>query len=168
MSKFSLRYFCILVLFLSFLSFDNAIASASLPKEKKTAEAAAFDFTLDTVGGKTASLKDANGKSAMLFFFTTWCPYCRQKFPSLSKDYDTFRSEGIELFVIDAGESQAKVSSFLSKVNPPFDVLLDKSTAVSEAYGVIGVPTFVLISKSGNIVYEGNDLPGDYKELLNK
>mgnify|MGYP001602487520 FL=1 len=156
MSKFSLRYLCAFILLLSFLSFDNVFADA------------AFDFTLDTVSGKTVSLKDAKGKGVILFFFTTWCPACRQKFPSLSKDHETFRREGIGLFVIDAGESQAKVSSFLSKVNPPFDVLLDTSTAVAEAYGVMGVPTFILISKSGVVVYEGNDLPGDYKELLNK
>ncbi|MEK7849645.1 MAG: TlpA disulfide reductase family protein [Candidatus Omnitrophota bacterium] len=156
MSRFSLRYLCIFVLLLSFLSFENILA------------APAFDFTLDTVGGKTVSLKEAKGKGVILFFFTTWCLYCRQKFPSLSKDYETFRREGFELFAIDAGESQAKVSSFLSKVNPPFDVLLDKSTAVSEAYGIVGVPTFILISKSGVIVYEGNDLPRGYKDLLNK
>lgn len=167
MSKFSLRYFCTLVLLLSFLSFENVLASASLPKEPKTAEAA-FDFTLDTAGGKTVSLKEAKGKGVILFFFTTWCPFCRQKFPSLSKDYETFHREGIELFVIDAGESQAKVNSFLSKVTPPFDVLLDKDTTVAEAYSIVGVPTFVLISKSGAVVYEGNDLPGGYKELLNK
>lgn len=154
MSRFSLRCFCAFILLLSFLSFENVFA--------------AFDFTLDTAGGKTVSLKEAKGKGVILFFFTTWCPYCRQKFPSLSKDYETFRREGIELFVIDAGESQAKVSSFLSKAQPPFDVLLDKSTAVAEAYGVVGVPTFILISKSGVVVYEGNDLPGNYKELLNK
>jgi peroxiredoxin len=166
MSKFLLRYFCVLVSLLSFLSFDNVLASASLPKGPQTE--AAFGFTLDTVSGKTVSLKDAKGKGVILFFFTTWCPYCRQKFPALSKDYETFRREGIEFFAIDAGESQAKISSFLRKVNPPFDVLLDKSAAVAEAYGVMGVPTFVLISKSGVVVYEGNDLPGNYKDLLNK
>ncbi|OIO35990.1 MAG: hypothetical protein AUJ74_03960 [Candidatus Omnitrophica bacterium CG1_02_44_16] len=165
MSKLSLRYFCTFVLLLSFLPFGNVFASASLPKVSKTE--AASDFTLDTAAGKTVSLKDAKGKGAILFFFTTWCPFCRQKFPSLSKDYETLRKEGIELFVIDAGESQAKVSAFLSKTQPPFDVLLDKNTAVAEAYGVMGVPTFILISKSGVVVYEGNELPGNYKGLLN-
>ncbi len=167
MSKSSLRYFCIFVLLLSFLSWESVLASASLTKEPKVSEAS-LDFTLDTARGNTVSLKEYKGKDIILFFFTTWCPYCRQKFPSLSKDYEKFRSEGIELFVIDAGESQAKVSSFLSSQKAPFDVLLDKSTAVSEAYGVMGVPTFVLISKGGSVVYEGNELPGNYKDLFNK
>jgi peroxiredoxin len=48
----------------------------------------------------------------------------------------------------------------------PFDVLLDKDMAVSQAYEVIGEPTFVLVSTSGQIVFQGNELPDDYKRLL--
>jgi len=37
--------------------------------------------------------------------------------------------------------------------------LLDERGKVSESYHIIGVPTFVLIDKKGEIVYTGNRYP---------
>ena len=38
----------------------------------------------------------------------------------------------------------------------------------AEAYDVVGVPTFILVSGEGKIVFEGNDVPDRYKSLLSK
>lgn len=154
-----------LALFIFILSLRVAGAAGSLGmsgKEQKKAP----DFSLETVAGKTVALKDLNGQGAIMFFFTSWCPYCRQKLPLLSQEYPTYQKEDVRLVAVDAGESKAKVSSFATKEKLPFDVLLDIDMKVAEAYGVIGVPTFVLISKGGAVVYQGNELPRNYKELL--
>lgn len=157
----------VFILSIFLLCCENAFAVASMDQGGK-ARSAAPEFTLKTAGDKTVSLKDLKGKGVMLFFFTTWCPYCRQKFPSLVAEYEDLRIQGIELVVVNAGESGAKISSFISKEKLPFDILLDSSMKTSEEYGVLGVPTFVLVSKSGEIIYQGNDLPRNYKELLSQ
>ncbi len=165
MNKITIKGTLFFVLSLFVLSSQNVSASASIGQSAKE-KVVAPEFTLGTTQGKTVSLKDFKEKGKVLFFFTIWCPYCRQKLPVLAKEYEQFRSQNIELLLIDAGESKLKVSSFIAKEQLPFDVLLDTSMKTSEAYEVIGVPTFVLVSKDGLIVYQGNDLPRDYKEIL--
>jgi peroxiredoxin len=167
MKKLLMQVVALCVLSLLVLSSQHVAASASLNRESLQG-AAAPNFTLATVSGKSVSLKELKGKSVILFFFTTWCPYCREKFPTLAKEYDKYRDEGIELLAINGGETKAKVSSFMSKEQASIDVLLDSGLKTAESYGVIGVPTFILISKDGIVVYEGNDLPRNYKELLSK
>ena len=167
MNKITIKETLFFVLSLFVLSSQNVSASASIGQSAKE-KVVAPEFTLGTAQGKTVSLKDFKEKGKVLFFFTIWCPYCRQKLPVLAKEYEQFRSQNIELLLIDAGESKLKVSSFIAKEQLPFDVLLDTSMKTSEAYEVIGVPTFVLVSKDGLIVYQGNDLPRDYKELLSQ
>lgn len=156
-----------LFLFVFFLSSYNVCASASLLKKKGSSEkVAAPDFSLESVSGKTVSLSDLKGKGVILFFFTTWCPYCRSKIPVISKEYSQYQSQGIEFLLIDTGESKIKIASFIAKEHLTFDVLLDSRMKASEDYGVMGVPTFILISKEGFVVYEGNELPHNYAELL--
>lgn len=123
-------------------------------------------FQMKTMNGKSVSLEGLRGKDVIVFFFTTWCPWCRKKIPSLIKNEPNYKSEGIELLLVDVGESQAKVFSFANKNNIPSDILLDRDMKVSQDYDVVGVPTVVLISKDGRVVYNGNDLPSNYKQLF--
>ena len=166
MKRAGTRIILTAVLFLSVLSLDNVFASASSGFKGGQEMPLASDFSLPTVAGSTVALKDFKGKGVILFFFTTWCPYCRHTLPVLAKNYQEYQNQGFELLVIDAGESKPKVSSFIAKESFPFDILLDGDTTVAEAYNVVGVPTFVLVSKQGRIVYSGNDMPAHYKELL--
>jgi peroxiredoxin len=149
-----------------FLSASSVFASASVKKEANSSSAPQFSLT--TVSGKTVSLKDFKGKNVVLFFFTTWCLWCRKKFPALIKDQQQYKSDGVELVIIDVGESQAKVSSFIEKQGIPFDILLDRDTKVSEDYDVVGIPNFVLVSSEGNIVYSDNDMPNNYNKIFGK
>ncbi len=152
------------VILAGFFYAGSVLGSAVLAKPQQGGEAK--EFTLSSVSGKTVAMDDFNGRETILFFFTTWCPYCRDKFPLLAREYANYQREGIDLWVVDVAESPAKVSSFLSKQEAPFDVLLDKTGSVAQAYQVVGVPTFVLINKEGRIVYDGNDMPQDYLARL--
>jgi len=167
MNKILLRVVMGVVTVVLLFSSRDVSAYASLGQKNST-QAIAPDFSLPTIAGKTVALKDLKGKGTILFFFTTWCPYCRQKLPLLAKQSEKYQSEGFEILATDVGESKAKVSSFATKEHLPFDILLDVDMKVSEAYGVLGVPTFILISKGGLVVYEGNEMPSNYQELLNK
>ena len=48
-----------------------------------------------------------------------------------------------------------------------FKVLLDSDAEVAYSYALIGVPTFVLVNKRGEIVFQDNLFPQNtYKEFL--
>jgi peroxiredoxin len=157
-----LQCFAVAAMVVTFIGAHDVLASASVGQARLVGSAAS-DFSLETTADSTVALADLKGKGVILFFFTTWCPYCREKLPFLAKEYEVMRSKNIELLPIDAGESKAKVKAFAEKHNLPFPVLLDTNTAVSGSYGVVGVPTFVLISREGKVVWTGNELPSRYE-----
>ncbi len=161
----SVRWFVFVWLMTIFFCMHNVSASASIRRPQLVGSMAP-DFTLETTADTKVTLRDVNGHGTILFFFTTWCPYCREKLPSLDAERRKMKDEKIELLLVDAGESKAKVKAFIEKQQLPFVVLLDVHTLVAESYGVVGVPTFVLISADGEIVWMGNELPDNYRKLL--
>ncbi|HAJ57751.1 MAG TPA: thiol-disulfide oxidoreductase [Candidatus Omnitrophica bacterium] len=165
MKKILRKVFIVLLSFL-FLSAPAVHAYSSVDKAAGLGQSP--DFSLSTVSGKTVSLEDSRGKNVVLFFFTTWCPWCRKKFPELVKNQERYKNDGVELIIIDAGESRAKVLSFVQKQGIPFDILLDVDMKVSEDYDIVGIPAFVLISEDGRILYRDNDMPDNYKKIFGK
>ncbi len=149
------------------LAAGSVFASASLGQGPESGTVAP-DFTLKNLEGQSVSLSGLRGQSVILFFFTTWCPHCREKFPKLSSENATMKEHGIRLLAVDVGESEAKVRSYTKSQEAPFEVLLDSNTDASKKYGVRGVPTFFLVDKNGQIVFDGYDLPENYLNLLSK
>lgn len=120
----------------------------------------AVDFQLQDLNSNTYSLSSyRNNKAVVLFFWTTWCPYCRKELKALNVKYSQLMDAGYELLAISVGENQGKVSSFTKSFNLNFKVLLDKDSRVAYSYGILGVPTFIFINKSGEVVFSGNHFP---------
>lgn len=134
----------------------------------KDIETLNLDFRLKDLGENEISLSEyKNKKSIVLFFWTTWCPFCLRELDSLNRTYPRLKSEGIEVLAIDIQESAQRVRGFVQRKLLTFPVLLDLDGSVAEAYGLVGVPTFVLINKAGRIVFMDNYFPReDYSSLL--
>lgn len=127
------------------------------------------DFKLkDLSQNEYALSSNKDNRSVLLVFWTTWCPYCQVEIRELNKTYSNLAKDGIELLAIDAGESAGEVRNYVKRKGIGFKVLLDPDTAVAKSYGVLGVPTYVLIDKSSRIVFEDNYFPKNYKELTSK
>ena len=158
-----LRLF-ILLLFVGF-TFNCYAAQESAGSFK-----AAPVFQLTDLNDKAVSLSDYKGKKAvMLLFWTTWCPYCREELKTLNQEYAGLSKNSIELLAINVGEPQYKVDNFAKSRNLTFEVLLDKDTTVADAYELMGVPTYFVINKAGQIVSTGNHFPKEaLKELAGK
>lgn len=127
----------------------------------------AANFKLTDINNTEVSLSDYKGKQAvLLFFWTTWCPFCIGELGDLSPKYGELKENGLELLAINVGESTNKVIKYVKRYNPFFKVLLDKDRAVSYAFDVLGVPTYVLINKKGEVVLQGHSFPSGYKDLI--
>ena len=145
------------VFFLSFLLTSGCIASE---KAVNPQVSEAREFKLNDLNGKAVSLSDYKGKkSVVLIFWTTWCPYCRTALKSLSKNESISRGEYLELLAINVGEPKLKVSNFIKALSFKFRVLLDSDSEVADDFGLLGVPTYYIIDKSGKVIFEGNSLP---------
>jgi len=128
----------------------------------------AGDIVLNDLESRRVDLSSLTGKPSILFFWTTWCPYCRTELRELNKLYPQMEKEGINVFAVDIGEAGDKVRRFLKDYALDLRVLLDEEGRAAENYGIKGVPTYIFINKDGQIVSLEHRLPDDYKGLLLK
>lgn len=96
---------------------------------------------------------------AMLFFFTSWCGYCKQVMPQFRNIVESARRQGWRIYGIDVGEGPQKANEFIQQFNPNFPVLVDQQSMVARRYGIEGYPTFVVIDENANIIYKAHELP---------
>lgn len=127
------------------------------------------DFSLMDLKNEQFYLSDFKGKPVVLFFWTTWCPYCREELSMLDDMRAQLSRDGIEIFAVNAGESSGKVLRLLGNRPVSYRVLLDTDYEVAHAFGIAGVPTYILIDKEGRVVFSDNRFPqNEYKDLLLK
>lgn len=155
---------------LALFAFTFILYSAAGAVEPIKRQSAALDFSLRDIKGDDYKLSDYKDKQAVvLAFWTTWCPYCRQELRSLSAMYLQLQKEGIEVLAIDVQEPGSRVESFARANGLSLKMLLDLDAKVAKDYSVMGVPTFFLVNKQGNIAYEGNRFPKDkYQKLISE
>lgn len=146
---------------------SSALAGSVFAQEAQV-EASLYDFTLKDLDGKEVRLAEFKGKQpVVLFFWTTWCPYCLRELRYLNSIYQNFISDDIVVLSINVQESKAKVKKFISKNPTLLKVLLDSDGVVGYSYRLIGVPTFILINKKGEIVFKDHYFPIEtYQRLL--
>lgn len=124
------------------------------------------DFTLKRIDGRPVSLKPLLGKNpVLLVFWATWCPYCNADIPKI-KALHAVSSDRVEILALDFKESREKVSAFVRAKEIPYTVLLDPQGKVARRYGIVGVPTYILITREGRVAYTGNEFPKNLREYL--
>ncbi|MFA6384591.1 MAG: TlpA disulfide reductase family protein [Candidatus Omnitrophota bacterium] len=132
-------------------------------------DAASVDFTRPDLAGKTYQLSSYRGKQpVLLFFWTTWCPFCLSKLKDLNTGYMDLEKKGLALLAVNVGERRTGVEKLARAYAIKYTILLDQEGAVADEFRIVGVPTFILIDKKGVIRYNGNEYPEDpISSLLN-
>lgn len=139
-----------------FFFFENPLIGESAP-----------DFTLNTIRQQKVNLTQfREGKPAIVFFWATWCPHCRVQLKEIKKNKNVFQEKGIKIVLIDLGENAKQVESYMTKNGIDLDVFLDEDSSVSNEYGVIGIPTFILIDKDGIVKAIEYEIPKNFESIL--
>jgi peroxiredoxin len=164
MIKF-VKFVCLVSFIFSFLPICQA-AGKVMPNESSLA----YEFKLkDLKDGEVSLGSYKNKKVVVLVFWTTWCPYCREALKSLQADSKSRDNMGLEILAINVGEPKTKVAKLVENIKFSFQVLLDEDSSVADSYDLLGVPTYVVINKSGQIVSSSNSFPKEkLKELTAK
>ena len=91
------------------------------------------------------------GHVALINFWATWCPPCREELPGLIHISSQFKSAGVEVIGIEAGgENAGQVHSFAQKEHIPYTLLLaDTGQPDPLDQGIL--PTTLLIDRNGKI-----------------
>jgi peroxiredoxin len=111
------------------------------------------DFRLKTTDGRTLGPRDFPGKVVVVDFWATWCGPCRIQAQILEPVWRELKGSGLQILAADMGEPEPTVRSFLKDSPFPYPVLLDSDSKVSDALGIMALPTLLVIDRKGVVRY---------------
>lgn len=126
------------------------------------------DFSLPLLDGSKVRFSDYRGKTIVLVFTATWCPYCGAEAPFLEKEvWQKYRERGVQVLVIDVKESAEIIGKFRDRYGWTFPVVVDESGEVALQFAPRkeGLPPEVAIINAHFIVDSKGKVR--YREYLN-
>jgi len=116
-------------------------------------------------GSFPSSIGAFRGKVVVLDFWATWCVPCRVVIPKLGDLQARYGAQGLAVVGMSTEEAQ-DVALFARRTAMPYAVGVDRHAETTRLYGVISLPTLVIIDKRGIVreVAVGYD-PGDDSRL---
>ena len=122
-------------------------------------------FAVPAIDGKRQTLAAYRGRVVVMNLWATWCPPCRAEMPDLERLYETYRSRGLVVIGINQGESRQRAASFAQSLHIRYPIWLDDQQQYGRTYIAIGLPTTVIINRSGIAVPPGFDGPLTYAQM---
>ncbi len=124
-------------------------------------------FTLGSSAGSNVNLAQYKGQVVMLNFWASWCGPCRQEMPLLESIYKKYNRMGFTLIGVNVEPDSNAANQWLKQTPVSFPILYDKDSKVSRMYDVAGMPSTVIIDRTGKVrVLHRGYKPGDENEYL--
>ena len=102
---------------------------------------------LQTYDDEIYSIREEDKSIVVVNFFATWCPPCKAEMPHLQSFAENLPDDvqliGVNLTARDDGESALR--KFIEQYNVTYPVLLDVDDTYGDAYGVLSMPTTVIL-----------------------
>lgn len=130
-------------------AYHNAWAVQATPVSATGERAPAF--SLKDLSGNEVYLSSFRGRTVLLNFWATWCPYCRKERQHLNSLYREYKDRGLVIISISTDNSAATVRNFMKNNPAEFIVLPDDNKSTAASYKVRGLPTTFLIDREGMI-----------------
>jgi cytochrome oxidase Cu insertion factor (SCO1/SenC/PrrC family) len=106
-------------------------------------------FALPALDGSRLSLEELRGQPAVVNFWWSGCPPCRQEMPLLQSYADAHPE--VRLVLIDPVDGVGGARSFVAALHVHAPVLLDDGGRVAAAYGVAAYPTTFFLRGDGTV-----------------
>jgi peroxiredoxin len=144
-----------------------AALALAVPALAASVGAPAPQFDLASQAGKNVSLEQYKGQVVMLNFWASWCGPCRQEMPLLESIYKKYNKLGFTMLGVNVEPDSNAAVDWLKQTPVSFPILFDKDSKVSKMYDVTGMPSTVIIDRTGKVrmLHHGYK-PGDENEYL--
>jgi thiol-disulfide isomerase/thioredoxin len=126
-------------------------------------------FQLHSAASTDLSLSDLKGQVVLINFWASWCGPCRQEMPVLEQLYKKYKGAGFTLLGVNVEPKSADAEGFLKATPVSFPILFDPDSKVSRLYEVSGMPSTVILDRTGKVRYIHHGYkPGEESEYLDQ
>jgi peroxiredoxin len=127
------------------------------------------DFSLTSLDGQKLVLSHLmEQRPVLLYFWATWCYQCEEEWPRLLEIASGSGRQGVIVIGINVGvnDSARRADAYRKKHGLTFPIAFDQATRVTHSYGVITVPTNLIIDRQGTVRFRGASLPENLETYL--
>ncbi len=134
------------------------IKLATRPNDDKVLRSSLLDrpappFTTMGLDGKAGvALADLRGRVVLIDFWATWCGPCTSQFPHLNAWHQRYAAKGLHILGL-SDEEPDLVREYVAAEKLAYPIALDPDDKIRAAYFVPGMPTTVVIDKTGIVRY---------------
>ena len=119
-----------------------------------TASAADLNFTGTTLSGAAFNGASLQGKPAVLWFWTPWCPFCNAEAPNVSAV--AAANPAVTFVGVSTRSDVAAMQGFASRYNLDFTNLNDADGSIWARFNVPWQPAYVFLSPDGSSTFVNN------------
>lgn len=101
--------------------------------------------------GQTQRLSDLQGRVVVLDFWASWCAPCRAQTPVLERVAEAVGSRKLLVLGVGTSDDRASITRFLARSPPKYASVFDDQGVGASLYHVEGLPTLVVIDKTGSV-----------------
>lgn len=120
-----------------------------------------LNFTQNDTDGKPVRFSDFNGKYVLVDFWASWCGPCRAENPNVLKLYNTYKDKNFTVVGVSLDDKAENWKKAIKDDHMPWTQVSDLKgwkNEVSTYYGIMGIPSTLLIDPQGKII--AKDLRG--------
>jgi thiol-disulfide isomerase/thioredoxin len=125
-----------------------------------------LNFTQNDTEGKPVNFAAFKGKYVLIDFWASWCGPCRAENPNVLKAYNKYKDKNFTVVGVSLDDKGDNWKKAIKDDGMPWTQLSDLKgwkNEVSTYYGIMGIPSTLLVDPQGNII--AKDLRG---EILNR
>ena len=108
-------------------------------------------FAFTSFDGRQISLDTLAGSVVVLNFWASWCGPCREEMPRFEAASRSYRDRDVVFLGLAVQDETAPATAFVGRVGITYPSRLDQGNAISLRYGLVGLPTTVVIARDGTI-----------------
>jgi len=114
----------------------------------------------ESASGAALTALPTPGHLTIVEFTASWCAPCAEASDSVTALGERFENAGVALWIVSVDGDPALAQHVQNQIGSAFDVFWDGQRQLQRRYGVVALPTTVLLDSNGAVIssYLGSDL----------